>query len=93
MEYPIRLEIEYPDRLSRLTTFFRILMLIPHLIVLIFIEIAALVLLFIAWWAVLITGRYPAGLFNFIAGYFRWGTRVSGYTFLLTDKYPPFSMS
>jgi hypothetical protein len=92
-KYPITLGVEYPKRLSRLTTFFRGIMVIPQYIVLCFIEIAASVVLFISWWAILFIGRYPKWAFDFVAGYLRWATRVSGYWLLLTDKYPPFSMS
>jgi len=91
MPYPISLKVDYPDRLSRLTTFFRIIMIIPHTIVLYFLQIAAGVILFISWWAVLFTGKYPRSLFDFVVYCFRWNTRVNGYTYLLTDKYPPFS--
>ena len=90
--YPITLEVEFPDKLSRLTTFFRCLLVIPQTIVLYFIGIAASVIVFISWWAILFTGRYPKGLFDFVSGYLRWSTRVNGYSFFLTDKYPPFSM-
>ena len=92
-EYPITLDVEYSERLSRLTTFFRGIMMIPQYFVLFFIEIAAGVVLFISWWAILFMGRYPRWAFNFVSGYLRWATRVSGYYLLLTDKYPPFSMS
>jgi hypothetical protein len=92
-KYPITLDVEYPKRLSRLTTFFRGIMIIPQYIVLFFIEIAAGVVLFISWWAILFIGRYPKWAFDFVAGYLRWATRVNGYYLLLTDKYPPFSMS
>jgi hypothetical protein len=93
MAYPISLKVEYPERLSRLTTFFRIFMVIPHSIVLYFLGIAAGVVLFISWWAILFTARYPRGLFDFIVMWFRWSTRVNGYSNFLTDKYPPFSGS
>jgi len=92
-EYPITLGVEYSERLSRLTTFFRCIMVIPQLIVLSFIEIAAAVVLFISWWAILFMGRYPRWAFNFVSGYLRWSLRVTGYAYYLTDKYPPFSMS
>jgi hypothetical protein len=91
--YPITVGVAYPEKLSRLTTFFRIFMIIPQAIVLYFINIAASVILFISWWAILFTGKYPKGLFDFIAGTLRWTTRVNGYSYLLTDKYPPFSLS
>lgn len=92
MEYPITVNFTYQEKLSRLTTFFRAIMVIPQMIVLCFISIAAQVVIFISWWAILFTGKYPKGLFNFVAGCLRWGTRVSGYYYLLTDRYPPFSL-
>jgi hypothetical protein len=92
-EYPITVDVQYSERLSRLTTFFRCFMVIPQIIVLYFIEIAAFVVLFISWWAILFVGRYPKWAFDFVSGYLRWATRVSGYSLFLTDKYPPFSMS
>ena len=90
--YPITLDIEFPDKLSRLTTFFRYFMVIPQLVVLYFLNIVAGVVLFISWWAILFTGRYPKWAFDFVSGYMRWSTRVNGYSYYLTDKYPPFSM-
>ncbi len=92
-KYPITLDVEFPDKLSRLTTFFRCLLIIPQLFVLYFVGIAAGVIIFISWWAILFTGRYPKGLFDFVSGYFRWVTRVNGYYYLLTDKYPPFGLN
>ena len=90
--YPITVEIERPEKLSRLSTLFRPILAIPQMFVLYFLALAAWVILLIAWVAVIFTGRYPKGMFDFIAGYLRWSTRVSGYLFLLTDKYPPFSL-
>jgi len=89
--YPITIDVRCSERLSRLTTFFRIFMIIPQWIVLYFLGIAASVVLFISWWAILILGRYPRWAFDFVSGYFRWYSRVGGYSLLLTDKYPPFS--
>jgi hypothetical protein len=91
MDYPVTLKVEFPKRLSRLTTFFRFFMLIPQWFVLIFISIAAWFIMFLAWWAILFTAKYPRVFFNFITWWLRWYTRVSGYGYLLTDKYPPFS--
>jgi len=91
MAYPISVKVEYPEKVSRLTTFFILFMLIPHLVILYFLQIASGVILFISWWAVLFTGRYPRSLFDFETYVFRWSTRVTGYGTLFTDKYPPFS--
>jgi len=91
MSYPITLTVEYPERLSRLTTFFRLFMLIPQVFVFAFISIAAYVGMFLSWWAILFTGRYPEVFFNLVTWWLRWDARLSGYAFLLTDKYPPFS--
>ena len=92
-QYPITIDVSHPDRLSRLTTFFRGILIIPHSIVIAALGIVAGILLFISWWAILFMGRYPRGMFNFVSGYLRWITRVNGYSYFLTDKYPPFSMS
>ena len=91
-EYPVTIGIEYKEELSRLTTFFRVFMAIPHYICLYGLGIAAGVLVFISWWWILFTARYPKWAFQFVSGYFRWNTRVGGYSLLLTDKYPPFSL-
>jgi len=91
MAYPVSLAVEYPERLSRLTTFFRLLMLIPQVFVMIFISIAAWVIMFLSWWAILFTARYPEAFLNFITWWLRWYARLGGYAYLLTDKYPPFS--
>ena len=91
MNYPITLVVEYPERLSRLTTFFRLFMLIPQVFLFTFVSIAAWVIMFLSWWAILFTARYPEVFFNFIAWWLRWAARLSAYWYLLTDKYPPFS--
>ncbi len=92
VEYPITVNVVYPEKLSRLTTFFRLFMLIPQMIVLWLVGMLAGIFMFFAWFAIMFTGKYPKGLFNFVSGYLRWSTRVSGYYYLLTDKYPPFSL-
>jgi hypothetical protein len=91
-DYPVRLEIDYVERPSRLSTFLRGLLVIPHLIVLTFVGIASLFAILAAWVAVLFTGRFPRGLFDFIVGVIRWGARVTAYMFLMTDRYPPFAL-
>jgi hypothetical protein len=77
---------------NRLTTFFRLFMVLPHVIVLVFLWIAAVVTLIIAWFAALFTAQVPAGMHGFLAGVLRWTTRAVGYLLLLTDRYPPFSL-
>jgi len=102
-EYPstdedqaVHIEIAYPDAkqdLNRWLPLVKWLLAIPHYIVLFFLSIAAFVYIVIAWFAILFTGRYPRGLFDFVVGLFRWYLRVAAYAFLLTtDSYPPFSL-
>lgn len=92
--YPVRLSIDAQvEGRNRVTVFFRIFMIIPHAIVLYLLGIAAAVVLLIAWFAALFTGSVPAGMHNFLAGVLRWTTRVTAYAHLLTDQYPPFSLS
>jgi len=75
---------------SRLTVFFRGLMLIPHIFVAFFYGFAVYVVVFVAWFALLFTGRFPLGMYNFVAGYMRFITRVYGYGLLVCDQFPPF---
>ncbi len=91
MQYPVAFEMDYVERRSRLTTFFRLIMVIPHSFVLYFYGLAAFVVVFCAWFALLFTGRYPRGMYDFVAGYLRYSTYVYGYSYLTTDVYPPFS--
>jgi hypothetical protein len=92
----LRLDIVYPDArtgLNRWLPLVKWLLALPHYIVLTFLVIAAFVCIVIAWFAILFTGRYPRGLFDFVVGVGRWSTRVTAYAFLLvTDRYPPFSL-
>lgn len=94
-EQRVHLEIDYPDAeqdLNRWLPLVKWFLAIPHYIVLFFLGIAALVVVVIAWFAILFTGRFPRGLFDFVVGVGRWGLRVQAYAFLLvTDRYPPFS--
>ena len=92
-DYPARFDVEYPERLSRWKIFVKWLLVLPHLIVLVFLAIAANVVVIIAWFAILFTGRYPRGMFDFVAGVIRWWIRVQSYAhWLMTDRYPPFSL-
>jgi hypothetical protein len=75
---------------SRLTVFFRLILLIPHYVVLAFYGIGAFFVIFIAWFAALFTGRVPEGMHGFIAGYLRYYTRVAAYQAILANPYPPF---
>ncbi len=70
------------------------LLAVPHVIVLIFFWIAAVVSIVFAWFAIIFTGRYPRGLFDFVVGVARWSLRVYAYACLLvTDRYPPFALN
>ena len=91
---PVRLRITDDLVRNRWTVFLRVLLAIPHYILLVFLSIAAVVAVIIAWFAILFTGRYPRGLFDFVLGVLRWGNRVNAYAFVLvTDQYPPFRLS
>lgn len=90
------IELEYPETTSRGTTLLRALfgvfyVYIPHVFVLLFRSIAGSVLMFLAWWVVLFTGKYPQSWHEFNVGTLRWSTRISLYMNYLTDEYPPFS--
>jgi Domain of unknown function (DUF4389) len=93
----VRLELPYPDAkedLNRWLPLVKWLLAIPHYIVLAFLWLAALFVIVFAWFAILFTGRYPRGLFEFVVGVGRWTNRVTAYAFVLvTDQYPPFSLS
>jgi hypothetical protein len=95
-EQSVHLEIDYPDverDLNRFLPLVKWLLAIPHYIVLFVLILAAIVAVVIAWFAILITGRYPRPLFDFVVGVGRWSLRVGAYAFLLvTDRYPPFSL-
>jgi Domain of unknown function (DUF4389) len=89
--YPVTFRADYVEKRSRLTTFFRLILAIPHIIALYFYGIAAGVVVIVSWFVLLFTGRYPRGMYDFVAGWLRYGTRVYGYGCLLADEYPPFS--
>ena len=102
-EYPstdeqqaVHLDLEYPNverDLNRWMPLVKWLLAIPHYIVLTVLGVAAVICAFLAWVAILVTGRYPRAYFDFIVGVMRWALRVGAYAFLLTtDLYPPFSL-
>jgi len=95
-EQSIHLEVDYPDverDLNRWLPLVKWLLAIPHYIVLALLWLLAIVAVVVAWIAILATGRYPRGLFDFVVGVGRWTLRVNAYAFLLvTDRYPPFSL-
>jgi len=96
-EQSVHLTYTYPDArqdLNRWLPLVKWLLAIPHYVVLLFLVIASIVVVIVAWFAILFTGRYPRGMFDFVEGVIRWGNRVTGYAFtLVTDRYPPFSLS
>ena len=96
-EQSVHLDLDYPDvkqDLNRWLPLVKWFLAIPHYIVLVFLGIAAVFAVVMAWFAILFTGRYPRGLFHFVEGVMRWGLRVEAYSMLLvTDKYPPFRLA
>ncbi|MCU1346486.1 MAG: conserved hypothetical rane protein [Acidimicrobiia bacterium] len=103
-EYPatdddqaVHLEVPYPDaknELNRWLPLVKWFLAIPHILVLVFLNIGAVFAVIAAWFALLITGRYPEGLRAFVIGVVRWNNRVIGYALtLVTDQYPPFRLS
>jgi hypothetical protein len=93
----VRFEFDYPDAerdLNRWLPLVKWFLAIPHYIVLFFLWIAAFFVVVVGWFAILFTGRFPRGLFGFVVGVARWHARVAAYAALLvTDRYPPFSLS
>ena len=96
-EQSVHLDFPYPDAaadLNRWLPLVKWLLAIPHYIVLVVLGIAAFVVVVIAWFAILFTGRYPRGLFGFVVGVIRWSNRVTAYALILvTDRSPPFQLS
>ncbi len=89
-------DFEYLEKRNRLTVLLRFLLaplfLLPHILCIIFLELGALICMFLAFWIVLFTGKYPVGMHGFVTGFVRWIVRVQAYMFLLTDTYPPFTL-
>jgi hypothetical protein len=96
-EQSVHLELDYPDVKSDLNRWLPLVkwfLAIPHYIVLLLLVIAAVFAVIVAWFAILFTGRYPRGIFDFVEGVMRWGLRVQAYSMLLvTDQYPPFRLA
>jgi hypothetical protein len=90
VSYPVTFEADYVEHHSRVTTFFRLILVIPLIVVLWFYEIVAFFVAIFAWFAIVITGRFPDPLYGVLAGFTRFLTRVTGYSSLLVDPYPSF---
>jgi hypothetical protein len=95
-EQAVHLDLDYPDvprDLNRWLPLVKWLLVIPHVIVLAFLVVGAFIAVVVAWFAILLTGRYPRGLFEYVVGVGRWALRVTAYaTLLVTDRYPPFRL-
>ncbi len=89
--YPLTYDVKYPEELSRWLIFVKWLLAIPHLIILYALSLAASVVMFIAWFAILFTKRYPRELFDFVVNVNRWSANLTAYILLMRDEYPPFS--
>ncbi len=93
----VHLDYVYPDAardLNRWLPLVKWLLAIPHYVVLFFLDIAAVVAVIAAWFAIVATGTYPRGLFDFVEGVIRWNIRVTAYALtLVTDRYPPFRLA
>ncbi|MCA1689761.1 MAG: DUF4389 domain-containing protein [Actinobacteria bacterium] len=92
MSYPIALELDYVAKRSRLSTFFRFILVFPLLFVGYVYAIGLFFVLIIAWFALLFTARWPVGLYEFVGGVLRFATRLNAYAMLAVDKYPPFGL-
>ncbi len=96
-DYPARLNVDYPESSSRLlallgAVLLKFVLLIPHMAVLYFLGIVSFAVVYIGYWVVLITGRYPRGMFDLVVGIQRWSYRANSWMVGLTDRYPPFSL-
>jgi uncharacterized protein DUF4389 len=89
---PVQVTVEGAQPQSRVTVLLRLIMAIPHFIVLFFLEIGALVVAFLGWWGALFMGQLPDFATSYLTGIIRWMARVYAYMFLLTDVYPPFTL-
>jgi hypothetical protein len=96
-EQYVRLDLDYPDvanDLNRWLPLVKWFLAIPHYVLLLFLDIGVFFAVIGAWFAILFTGRYPRGIFDFVVGVMRWSNRVGVYAFVLvTDRYPPFRLA
>jgi hypothetical protein len=92
MSYPATFEVDYVERRSRLTALLRLLLVIPVALWLYVVGIFAYIAMVIAWFAIVITGKFPQALYDLVAGYTRMLARVTAYAALLADPYPPFGL-
>ena len=88
--YPVAYTQDPPETRNRLTVFFRLICVIPHVILAFFYGIAFFLAVVVAWFAIVFTGRWPAGLYDFATGFLRFSARLYAYLYLITDVYPPF---
>jgi hypothetical protein len=93
VSYPVTFEVDYAERRSRLTAFFRLILAIPLAIWLYVYGLVTSVAMLLAWLVIVFTGSYPDGLYGFVAGYTRFLARSTAYASLLCDPYPPFGGS
>ena len=95
-ENPVQLEYDFPKqgRLSRWRVLvWKLVLILPHLFVLSFLLLGVYVVVILAWFAILFTGRYPRGMFAFVVGVMRWHFRVFGYVASFNDRFPPYALS
>jgi len=96
MNYPVTFKVDYPEKLSRGMLLLKVLfgwlyVGIPHGFCLFFFGIGVAVVQFIAFWAILFTGKFPKGMFDFTVRYYRWSNNLTAYMAFMRDEYPPFS--
>jgi hypothetical protein len=91
-QYAVTYELEHPENLNRWLPLIKWLLAIPHFIVIVILAIISYFVLFIAWFAILFTGKFPRGMFDYVVGVSRWSYRVNAYIYLQRDEYPPFSL-
>ena len=91
--YPVSAAADLQESYVRFLPLVKWLLLIPHYFALFFLAIGAAVVAFISFFAVLFTGSYPRGMWDYMVGFYRWTLRVTAYLLLMTDRYPPFSLA